>query len=102
VRGRKWRIEWNEEAIADLSDIRAYIADRNPDAGERVVERLTSGTRLLATTPLMARRGRVVGTRELVFADIPYIAVYTLYEDRRTAEILRVIHTARLWPQPED
>ena len=102
MRRRKWQIEWNEEAIADLFDIRIYLADRNPRAAERVVERLASGTRLLATTPFMARRGRVPGTRELVFGDIPYIAIYTLHEERQTAEILRVIHTARLWPQPED
>jgi addiction module RelE/StbE family toxin len=99
---QKWSVEWNTDALFDLNDIRIYLAERNPAAAERVVSRLASGPRLLARTPYMARRGRVSGTREFVFSDIPYIAVYTLYEERSVVEILRVIHTARLWPQPED
>jgi toxin ParE1/3/4 len=98
---RDWRIEWNDAAIDDLNYIRAYVSERNPPAAERVANRIISGTRLLRITPYMGRSGRVAGTREFVFADIPYIAIYCVREAEMVTEILTVIHTSRLWPRDD-
>ncbi len=46
------------------------------------------------------RRGRVDGTYEKSIAGLPYIMAYVLARqgDREVVSILRVIHTARNWP----
>ena len=47
--------------------------------------------------PERGRLGRITGTRELVFAPLPYIAVYRITEGG-VFEILRVYHSAQDWP----
>ena len=42
------------------------------------------------------RAGRLLGTRELVIASLPYVIAYRVSE--RQIEILRVLHTSRRWP----
>jgi len=39
---------------------------------------------------------RMLGRRELVFAPLPYIAVYQIVE--QTVEISRIFHGAQDWP----
>lgn len=73
-----------------------YIAEDNPDAAARVVARIVTAVDLLSEHPAMGRTGRVKGTRELVFADIPYIVPYRV--QRSTVEILTVMHTSQEWP----
>jgi plasmid stabilization system protein ParE len=46
--------------------------------------------------PGRGRIGRVEGTRELVFAPLPCIAVYRVTEE--AVEILRIYHSAQDWP----
>lgn len=46
----------------------------------------------LADNPLAGRRGRALGTRELVVAGTPYIVVY---RTREVVEVLAVVHGAR-------
>lgn len=41
--------------------------------------------------------GRIEGTRELVFADIPYIVPYRVTPS--AVEVLTEMHTARKWPE---
>ena len=50
----------------------------------------------LETFPNRGRSGRIAGTRELVFASLPYIAVYRVKND--AVEILRIYHSAQNWP----
>jgi plasmid stabilization system protein ParE len=51
---------------------------------------------LLADTPEMGRRGRTLGSRELVISGSPYIAVYRI---RNAAiEIVRFLHAAQNYP----
>ena len=58
-----------------------------------LVQRTDQG---LAATPEMGRTGRARGTRELVFADLPYIVVYRITD---AVDILAVVHAARKWPK---
>jgi toxin ParE1/3/4 len=74
-----------------------YIAEENPAAPARVVQRILDAVNLLKKNPAMGRPGRVPNTRELVVAGTPYILPYRVRGD--ALEILRVFHTARKWPK---
>ncbi|MGH9660026.1 MAG: type II toxin-antitoxin system RelE/ParE family toxin, partial [Bryobacteraceae bacterium] len=51
---------------------------------------------LLASQPQMGRPGRVLGTRELVVPDTPYIIPYRVRGER--LELIAVFHGAQKWP----
>ena len=90
------RVVWTRVALVHLDEIQDYIALDSPMAAYNVLLDLTEGTtRLLSTNPMAGRLGRARGTRELVFADLPYIVAYRVTDQ---VEILAVIHTARQWP----
>lgn len=90
-------ILWSSEAIEDLMALRAYIAQDNPAAAQRVALHIVSNIeQLLPDNPHMGRPGRVSGTRELVIPQTPYIVPYRL--QHRAIQILRVYHGARRWP----
>ena len=90
------RVRWTLPALNDLDDIQDYIARDSPAAAYRLAQDIAGRTEALALSPRLGRIGRARGTRELVFADYPYIVVYRLTE---AVEILAVVHTARRWPQ---
>ena len=90
-------ILWSSEAIEDLMALRAYIAQDNPAAAQRVALHIVRNVeQLLPDNPHMGRPGRVSGTRELVIPQTPYIVPYRL--QHRAIQILRVYHGARRWP----
>ena len=91
------RVRWTRPALRDLDGIQDYVAQDSPLAAYRLAHDLMDRTQDgLALTPMMGRVGRARGTRELVFADLPYIVVYRVAED---VEVLAVVHTARKWPK---
>ena len=93
----KRQLRWTKRAIRRLDQTGAYIAREDLQAAARVVARLIAGVDLLAEHPAIGRVGRIEGTRELVFADIPYIVPYRVTPS--TIEILTVMHTAQQWPE---
>ena len=90
-------IVWREVALSGLERARAYIAQDNPAAAERVRERILGAVRNLADMPNMGRPGRVEDTRELVVSGTPYIVAYTVLED--VVVIIAVQHGAQEWPE---
>ena len=89
---------WSPESIADLAALRAYIAQDDPVAAQRVALHILRNVEiLLRDSPEMGRPGRVPGTRELVIPRTPYIVPYRLIGD--TIQVLRVFHSARRWPE---
>ncbi len=89
------RLVFDEDAIADLEGIFAWIARENPDAAGRLVERIFRKVERLLT-PGMARMGRVgrdPGTRELL--EGPYVIVYEIREADDQIIVLAVVHGAR-------
>ncbi len=90
------RIVWTEPAVRDLASARAYIAQDNPSAARRQVERVISAVTGLLRFPEIGRPGRRPGTRELVVNRTPYIVAYRLHGD--VIEILRVLHGRQRWP----
>jgi toxin ParE1/3/4 len=89
---------WSPQAIDDLTALRAYIAEEDPAAAQRVAVRIVESVEmLLSANPAIGRPGRVPGTRELVVPRTPFIVPYRLQGN--TLQILRIFHGARRWPE---
>ena len=73
-------IRWTVEAAVDLEEITDHIAEDNPDAALGVARKIFEGVESLSKWPHRGRAGSVEGTRELVFAPLPYVAVYRVGE----------------------
>jgi toxin ParE1/3/4 len=91
------RVRWTTDAADDLERICDYIAETSPDSARRVARTIVEGVASLRAFPNRGRPGRVDGTRELVFAPLPFVAVYELDEE---VHVLRVLHGAQQWPPP--
>jgi toxin ParE1/3/4 len=86
------RLIFLPDAVADLRQIRAYIAENNPEAARRVAVRLKSLITSLQTQPHLGRPGRLFGTRELVTPRIgrtAYLIVYRVKDAH--LEVLRIL-----------
>lgn len=89
-------VTWTLRALGDLEAIEDYIAVESPRAAYQVTLKIWSRTNdLLGQNPQIGRRGRAVGTRELVVVGTPYFVVYRISDQ---VEILAVVHGARDWP----
>ncbi len=89
-------LRWTRRALRRLDQIGNYIAQDDPEAAARVVAGIVAAVDNLTSHPAMGRVGRIKGTREFVFADIPYIVAYRVILG--VVEILTVIHGAQRWP----
>ena len=91
------RLRWTRRADQDLDEIANYIGQDSEAAAARVVLELIDRVEMtLPLHPSSGRPGRVIGTRELVIGELPYIIPYRVVD--RQIEILRVLHTSRRWP----
>jgi plasmid stabilization system protein ParE len=90
------RVTWTIPALDNLDEIQDFIAQRSPGAAYKLTAALVGRTdELLRSNPMIGRKGRIIGTRELVLPGTPYVVVYRLRND---VEILAVVHGARQWP----
>ena len=91
------RLRWTRRAERDLDEIASYIGQDSPAAAARVILELIDRVESsLTKRPAIGRAGRVLGTRELVMGELPYVVPYRVRE--QDIEILRVLHTSRRWP----
>jgi toxin ParE1/3/4 len=90
------RVRWTTPAADDLYDIVRHIQRDNPDAAVDVAESRYDGCGNLRKFPHLGRKGRIEGTRELVFSSLPYIAIYRIQD--QIVEIMRIYHGAQDWP----
>ncbi|MEX0921904.1 MAG: type II toxin-antitoxin system RelE/ParE family toxin [Rhodovibrionaceae bacterium] len=88
-------LEWRDIARADLLTIIDYISNDNPDAAQRLKDDIEAKASLLPQHPKLHRKGRVLGTREMIVRST-YVVVYT--ENTDAVTILRVLHGAQQWP----
>jgi addiction module RelE/StbE family toxin len=88
------RIDWTEQALADLAEIKHYIEKERPEAAQRVAAHLWSSVEHLAEFPHLGRPGQRAGTRSLVVP--PYVIAYRVRSHR--LEILSVWHGRRRRP----
>lgn len=89
-------IRWSPEAADDLERIVDRIEQENPDTAHRVANLIYERCGSLADLPHRGRPGRIDGTRELIFAPLPYIVVYRVRA--KAVEIARIYHSAQDWP----
>lgn len=90
------KVLWSPRAAADLNELVDFIAADKPDAAKRVGERIYYQVERLRSSPLIGRVGFLPGTRELIIAPWPYVAVYKVTGD--TVRVIRLRHTSRQWP----
>jgi toxin ParE1/3/4 len=90
------RLRWTTPAADDLYRIVRHIQKDSPTAAAEIAKRVYAGCGQLRDFPRLGRKGRVEGTRELVFPGLPYIVVYRVQDE--FVEIVRVYHGAQDWP----
>jgi len=90
------RLRWTTPAANDLYKIVQHIQDDSPGAAAEVAATLYDGCGGLRDFPRRGRKGRIEGTRELVFPGLPYIVVYRIQD--QVVELLRIYHGAQDWP----
>jgi plasmid stabilization system protein ParE len=91
------RIRWTEPAARDLTHICDYIEGHDgPATARRVALTIYESVSSLTQFPRRGRPGRKLNTRELVFARLPFLAVYRIREE--VIEIVRLLHGAQNWP----
>ena len=91
-------IEWTDQATRQLDQAHDYIALSNSEeVAARITMRIVASVQRLAAFPMLGRTGRVLGTRELVISNTPFIAAYAIEGDRIV--ILAVYHGAQRWPE---
>lgn len=89
------RVRWTRDAADDLERMCDYIAETSPDTAGRVAQTVVEGIASLNALPNRGRLGRVEGTREFVFAPLPFLAIYEVHEE---VHVLRILHGAQQWP----
>jgi toxin ParE1/3/4 len=90
------KIRWTLPAANQLRKIFEYIADDNPGAAARTVQRIRKTIIQSGRMPHAARIGRVAGTREVVVPGTSYVVAYRVLEN--TIHILAILHGAQAWP----
>lgn len=89
------KIKWLESAVIDLMALREYIAEDKPKVAQNVAKKIIASISHLEKHPYMGRVGRVPNTRELIIANLPYIAPYQVKNN--VIEVLRILHMAMQW-----
>ena len=77
--------------------ITKHISIDSPAAAKATLQEISRQVASLEDHPQLGRAGRLRGTRELVIAYTPYIAIYRI--DADTVKIHRILHGARKWPR---
>ena len=88
-------IVFDDDAVEDLREIRAWTAKESPRAAERLIAKIFDRIELLIEPELayMGRPGLDPGTRELI--ENPYIIAYEVHEDRSEIVVLAIVHGAQ-------
>ncbi len=90
------KIVWSRRAIRHLVSLREHIEKDSEQSAARVAGRILDAVDLLEKHPELGRPGRLVGTRELVVADTPYIIPYRVRAE--SLELIAVFHGRQKWP----
>jgi toxin ParE1/3/4 len=90
------KVVWSRRAIRHLVHLREYIEQDSEQNAALVATKILKAIELLRTQPEMGRPGRVLGTRELVVPDTPYVIPYRVRQGR--LELIAVFHGRQKWP----
>jgi addiction module RelE/StbE family toxin len=89
-------VVWSRRAIRHLTALREFIEKESEQNAALVASKILNAVDLLQIHPQMGRPGRLVGTRELVVPDTPYIIPYRVRRDR--LELIAVLLGRQKWP----
>lgn len=89
------RLIWSNLARAQMRAVSEYIGQHDPDAADRLLDRMTAQAERLTEYPYMYREGRVAGTREAL-VNPNYLLIYRVAAD--SIRIVRIIHTRQQYP----
>jgi toxin ParE1/3/4 len=89
------RLVFNQNALADIRDIYAWISYDSPAAAARVVMRLYRSIERLPIFPGLGHPGTDPGTRDWVVPRLPYLVVYEVRPLADELVILTILHQAR-------
>jgi len=89
-------VVWSRRAIRHLVFLREYIEKDSKQNAALVARRILAAVEMLQTQPGIGRPGRVLGTRELVIPETPYIIPYRVRRGR--LELIAVFHGRQKWP----
>ena len=87
------QVDWTPRAQADVTKIRAYIAEHDVAAANRMTVRIVSAGNALEAFPHRGRPAGVPHVRELVVSGTPYLLVYRVLGEQ--VQILSVWHGAQ-------
>lgn len=93
------KVVWTLAAIADRKAIWNCIATEDRQAASRLDQLFAKAADRLGDYPLSGRAGDIPGTRE-VFPHENYRLVYEIAATE--VAVLALVHTARLWPPPQE
>lgn len=82
-------LQFTERALGDLARLKAFIAERDPAAAERVTEKLLESLRALAEQPFAGRSLEDMPVRQWVAGD--YVARYVVRRDGGVV-VVRIWH----------
>ena len=91
------KIVWSRRAIRRFIALREHIAKDSEQNAALVAQRILHSVALLQTQTEMGRPGKIVGTRELVVPNTPYLIPYRVRGER--LELIAVFHGRQKWPQ---
>jgi toxin ParE1/3/4 len=89
------KLVYDDQALADLEGIFAWIAQDSPAIAKTVVDRLFSSTELLISFPFMGHVDRDPDTFEWVVPRLPYVVVYEVDRAQERILVTAVLHGAR-------
>ena len=96
----EFKVIWSDEAIEDLHEVCAYIAQDNPEAALRMGQGILDHVQILTRFPFIGPaypRGAQGPLRQIVFRS--YRIFYDVSEELRRVDILHVWHGAREEPK---
>ena len=94
------RIEWSEEARADLLAIVDYISNDNPRAAQDLKDEIEAEVNALPSHPKRhAQSRRAAGYRQLTVRS-NYLVFYRLLSEKspQIIDVSAVVHARRQWP----
>ena len=90
-------VRWTQPAVDDLTHICDYTEEHFGSAqARRAANAIFDSVESLIRFPQKGRPGRGPSTRELDIPDLPFVAVYRVWEG--VVEIERILHRAQKWP----
>jgi toxin ParE1/3/4 len=90
------KVVWSRRAIRHLVHLREFIEKDSEQNAALAVARILKAVDLLRSHPDMGRSGRVLGTRELLVPETPFIIPYRVRHER--LELIAIFHGRQKWP----